>query len=240
MTLGKSPDLCRWNLCNPRQIRTIRMLPGACLHTTLTEHTKYRLNNSLSSDNTCNYWKQLLHIKETYYTSGDITLAKQIYHKYHKMSFIYSHRLNFHFFYLDLVETYRHNIRHNNGEGELIIWWDNHIGICSLILDREGKRTEGNIGVREKDQSVASHMCPNQQSHPQPGYVPWLGIKPAVFWRIGWCSNQLSQAARTCAFKGWPAYTLRRTGCREVESGSGESTWDASAVVPAKEEVALG
>ena len=61
-----------------------------------------------------------------------------------------------------------------------------------LILERQ----RGIGGEREKHESVASHMRPNRTSNPQPRYVPWLGIEPAHFWCMGWCSNQPSHLAR--------------------------------------------
>ena len=52
-----------------------------------------------------------------------------------------------------------------------------HLMICLLILEREEggereKEGERNIDVREKHQSVASCMRPDQGSNPQPRYVP--------------------------------------------------------------------
>ena len=43
---------------------------------------------------------------------------------------------------------------------------------------------------------VATCVHPDQESHPQPRYVLWLRIEPAVFWCMGWCSNQLSHPSR--------------------------------------------
>ena len=55
---------------------------------------------------------------------------------------------------------------------------------------------ERNIDVWEKHQSVPSHTCHHWGSKTQPKYMPWLGTKPATFWYMGWCSNQLSHPAR--------------------------------------------
>lgn len=45
-----------------------------------------------------------------------------------------------------------------------------------LLLEREeeGEREKwrGDIDVREKQQLVVSHMCPNQELNSQLGYVP--------------------------------------------------------------------
>ena len=55
---------------------------------------------------------------------------------------------------------------------------------------------ERDIDVREKHQMVASCMCPDQGSNPQPRYVLQLGIELATFWCSGRCSNQPSYPAR--------------------------------------------
>ena len=59
-----------------------------------------------------------------------------------------------------------------------------------------GKEKQRNIKVREKHQSVASRMCPDQELNLQPRYVCWPEIEPTTFWCVWWCSNQLSQLAR--------------------------------------------
>ena len=50
-----------------------------------------------------------------------------------------------------------------------------HLRLCLLILEREERRErerERNIDVREKHQSVASRMLPDQGSNLQPRYGP--------------------------------------------------------------------
>ena len=39
------------------------------------------------------------------------------------------------------------------------------------LRERERER-ERNTNVKEKDQLLASHVCPDQESNPQPRYVP--------------------------------------------------------------------
>ena len=62
------------------------------------------------------------------------------------------------------------------------------------------REREGNINVREKYQLVASHMCPDQGSNPQPRYMPDQGLNPRPFWYTGQHSYQLSHPARALAF----------------------------------------
>ena len=55
---------------------------------------------------------------------------------------------------------------------------------------------ERDIDVREKHQMVASCMCPDQGSNPQPRYVSRPGLEPTTFWCMGQHSNKLSHLAR--------------------------------------------
>ena len=71
-----------------------------------------------------------------------------------------------------------------------------HLKTCPLILERERGREGEREG--EKHPSFDSHMCPDQGPNMQPRHVPWWGIKPATFWFIGWCSNQLGHTGQ-----GW-------------------------------------
>ena len=64
----------------------------------------------------------------------------------------------------------------------------------SFLLEREGGR-ERSIYVREKHRL---HMCPNQGSNPQPGYVPRRRIELAAFRFMGLHSNQLSHTHQEC------------------------------------------
>ena len=61
-----------------------------------------------------------------------------------------------------------------------------------------GREKERNIDVRAKHWSPPSCTCPDQGPHPQPRYVlcNLPTIKPATFWCMRQCSNQLSHLAR--------------------------------------------
>ena len=52
--------------------------------------------------------------------------------------------------------------------------------------------------MRNKQQLVASHICPDRVLNLQPKYVPCLGVKPPTFWSMGRCSNQLSHTGQGC------------------------------------------
>ena len=60
---------------------------------------------------------------------------------------------------------------------------------CLLIWVRER-----NINVREKPWWASSHTGPSQRLNLQPTHVPWLGIKPVIFWSRRGRSNQLSRS----------------------------------------------
>ena len=63
------------------------------------------------------------------------------------------------------------------------------------ILEREEGRERGkerNIDVREKHQSVASHMLPKQESNQHPTHAPCSRNELANFWCTGRRSSQLS------------------------------------------------
>ena len=66
-----------------------------------------------------------------------------------------------------------------------------------LLLRRKGKRQRQTR--RQTDRRwlvlVASSTYPDWGLDLQPGGVPWLGIKPAAFWSVGGCSDQLSPQA---------------------------------------------
>ena len=82
-----------------------------------------------------------------------------------------------------------------------IIFLNPHLRIYLLILEREEVRgRETLMWERNIDRLVASHACPDWGLNLQPRYVPWLGIEPATFWCMGWCSNQLSHPARVILF----------------------------------------
>ena len=60
-----------------------------------------------------------------------------------------------------------------------------------MFIDFKERGREKEKYVREKHQSVASHM------NLQASYVAWLGFELAIFWCTGQHSNQLSHLART-------------------------------------------
>ena len=70
--------------------------------------------------------------------------------------------------------------------------------IVFFSLEREEER-ERNIGVREKHQSVFSHMCPIQGPNLQPRHVPWPGIKPVIFHFAGCCPTNWATPIRAIA-----------------------------------------
>ena len=91
----------------------------------------------------------------------------------------------------------------------IIYFLNSPLQICLLILERKeaGEREERekerernsdierNINVREKHWSVVSfrYMAwPGPGLNLQPGYGLRLGIKPGIFWCMGWCSKHLS------------------------------------------------
>ena len=53
---------------------------------------------------------------------------------------------------------------------------------------------ERNITMREKNQSVASWTCSDQEPNPQPRHVPWPGIEPETF--LGWCPTNWATLVR--------------------------------------------
>ena len=50
--------------------------------------------------------------------------------------------------------------------------------------------------MREKHRWIASCTCHEQGWNTQPSFEPWPGIKPAVFWHMGWRSIQLGHWGR--------------------------------------------
>ena len=64
-----------------------------------------------------------------------------------------------------------------------------HLRICLLILQREKVEKVGD-GGRGK------HWFERETSIGCLSYILWLGIEPAAFWCMGWCSNQLSHWAK--------------------------------------------
>ena len=63
---------------------------------------------------------------------------------------------------------------------------------CFQRKERERERES----EREKHWLVASCKHPNWGNNPHPGYVPWLGVKPANSQFIGWHSIQLSHTGQ--------------------------------------------
>ena len=66
----------------------------------------------------------------------------------------------------------------------LLSYFNPQLRTCLLILEREGrdKERERNINVREKHWLVAFSVCPDWGMNPKPRHVPWLEIKPKIFW----------------------------------------------------------
>ena len=69
-----------------------------------------------------------------------------------------------------------------------------HWGYVFIDFRERGRDKDRNNDVREKHGSVASLTC--RGSNLQPWRVPWPGFEPTTFWRMGWCSDQLSHLAR--------------------------------------------
>ena len=66
-----------------------------------------------------------------------------------------------------------------------------------MFIDfRERGRERKHWCERERSIGCNLYIPWLERSNLQPRYGPWLGIKPANFWCMGWCSNQLSHPVR--------------------------------------------
>ena len=74
-----------------------------------------------------------------------------------------------------------------------------HPRICLLILEMGGEGGRERHWC-EKHRSVASLTLADLETNPQPRWVSWMGIEPATFSWMGWCSNQLTLLARAVIF----------------------------------------
>ena len=73
----------------------------------------------------------------------------------------------------------------------------------NIVVSREKegreKEKERNIDVREKHQSVASHIHSNRGPNLQPRRVPWLGTEPATLWSTEQCPTHWATLVRAAS-----------------------------------------